>query len=69
MAKKQLSPGFAISVCIARTLHDCDPKFLAALKANVAEFQKAQPRGETTWETLQIFWDALHDSQLFPRGS
>jgi len=66
---KQMQPGFVVAVCIARTLHERDPKFLAALKANVVEFQGSQPRGEASWETLQTFYEALRDPEIFSKRS
>jgi hypothetical protein len=68
MANKQIFPGYVLSVCIARALHERDPKFLATLRSTVLEMRKSQPQGEATWETLQAFHSALHDPEIFPRS-
>jgi len=68
MAKKQISAGYALSICIARALHERDPKFLATLQSKVLEMQKSQPRGEATWETLEAFYQAMKDPDVFPRS-
>jgi hypothetical protein len=67
MPKKQISPGYVLAVCIARTLQKLDPKFLATLSSTVDEVQAMQPRGEATWETLQAFASALSDPEIFPK--
>jgi hypothetical protein len=61
----QMPPGFAISVCVARTLHELDPKFLAALKSNVAAFRDHPRVGAATTETLDIFYSLLSNPEIF----
>jgi hypothetical protein len=67
MAKKQIFPGYALSICIARTLAARDPEFLATLRSTVLEMQKSQPRDGTTWETLETFYAATNDPEIFPQ--
>lgn len=65
MAKRQIFPGYAIGICIARALAKRDPGFLPELKSSVLALQKTQPHGETTWETLEAFHQALSDPEFF----
>ena len=64
--QKQILPGFAVAICIARTLAARDPGFLEALRTNVLDLQLKQPRDGATYETLSIFRAALDDPQIFP---
>lgn len=63
--RRQLQPGFVVSVSLAQTLSKRDPKFLADLRVVVRELQALQPRGENAWETLEIFSLCLDDPKLF----
>jgi hypothetical protein len=65
---RQIPPAYALSICLARPLHELDPKFLAVLRPTVADFQKMQPRGEMTWETLGLFLTALNDPEIFVKS-
>jgi hypothetical protein len=64
--QKQIFPGFAVPICIARTLAARDPGFLRALRTNVADMQRVQPREGATFETLSIFLAAMDDPTIFP---
>jgi hypothetical protein len=66
VVQKQILPGFAVALCIARTLAERDPGFLKALRTNVLEMQGLQPPGQATWETLSIFLAAFEDRRIFP---
>jgi hypothetical protein len=67
MAKKQIFPGYVLSICIARALHERDPKFLATLRSTVMEMRSSQLHGETTWQTFEAFHAALNDPEIFPQ--
>jgi hypothetical protein len=67
VTQKQILPGFAIPLCIARTLAERDPGFLKALSTNVEDMRSKQPYGQATWETLSIFLAALDDPKIFSR--
>jgi hypothetical protein len=58
-------PGFAVAICIARTLAARDPGFLKALRSNVLEMLTTQPADGSTYETLSIFRAALDDPKIF----
>jgi hypothetical protein len=64
---KEMPPAFAIGVCVARTLHELDPKFLAALKSNVEAFREPQSgwTSTATADTLDIFYSILSDPEIF----
>jgi hypothetical protein len=64
---KQIFPGYAMSFCIARTLAARDPGFLAALRTNVFEMLKTEPRDGMTYETLSTFLAAMDEPSIFPR--
>ena len=66
---RQIPPAYALSLCIALALHKSDPTFLALLRTTVADFQKTQPRGETSWETLSLFLAVLNDPEIFVKKS
>jgi hypothetical protein len=64
---KPLPPAVALSVCIARALHERDPKLLPVLRSNVVSF--AGSNHYATGETLREFLEALDDPEIFVRGS
>lgn len=65
--RKQILPGFAVPICIARTLAVRDPGFAEALRTNVRQMLVTQPSDGATYETLSIFLAALDDPEIFPR--
>jgi hypothetical protein len=63
---QRLPPAVALATCIARALHELDPRFHAALRSTVADFRWHDPSGPTA-ENLEIFAAALDDPEIFVR--
>jgi hypothetical protein len=63
---RAIPPAVALSVCIARALHEADPKFLPALRSSVRDFR--QSHHYATRETLDQFLEVLDDPEIFVRG-
>jgi len=61
-------PGaVALAVCIARTLHQRDGKFLEALRTEIGAMQQELPSGCEAAKTLYQFGLALDNEELFPK--
>lgn len=68
MAKSRMMPAnLVLAVCIAKTLHERDPKFLDALEANVEQFLRTEPAGGASATMLASFQAFLKEPKIIVR--